>query len=181
MELYFNSEYVIIIKIIFRGKKMSNVNLIFLNNKAMEKEGVLDMRKAICDVEDVYKLYCTGDVINPGKCVLRWGKTTEDENILGRINAMPGYIGGEYDIAGIKWIGSGPMNFKEGLPRASVMVILNDPKTKLPVCIADGTAVSTIRTGASGELQLNCLLKATQKLLLFVEQAHKPQLNWKRR
>ena len=29
-------------------------------------------------------------------------------------------------------------------------IILNDPDTKLPVCVADGTAVSTIRTGASG-------------------------------
>jgi ornithine cyclodeaminase len=31
-----------------------------------------------------------------------------------------------------------------------VTVILNDPDTKLPVCIADGTAVSAKRTGASG-------------------------------
>ena len=45
---------------------------------------------------------------------------------MGRINAMPGYIGGDYNMAGIKWIGSGPMNYKKGLPRASVTVVLND-------------------------------------------------------
>ncbi|MBE7062304.1 MAG: ornithine cyclodeaminase family protein [Ruminococcaceae bacterium] len=88
---------------------------------------------------------------------MRWGKTVEDENTLGRINAMPGYIGGEYDIAGIKWIGSGPQNYKKGLPRASVTVLLNDPDTKLPVCIADGTAVSTMRTGASGGVAIKLL------------------------
>ena len=45
----------------------------------------------------------------------------------------------EYDMAGIKWIGSGPMNIKKGLPRASVTVILNDPDTKLPLCFAADT------------------------------------------
>ena len=29
------------------------------------------------------------------------------------------------------------MNYKKGLPRASVTAILNDPDTKLPVCVAD--------------------------------------------
>ena len=119
-----------------------NVDILFLNNKAMEAVGVNDMNAAIQDVERAYVLNQTEDVINPGKCVLRWGKTVEDENVMGRINAMPGYVGGEYDMAGIKWIGSGPMNYKKGLPRASVTIILNDPDTKLPVCVADGTAIS---------------------------------------
>ncbi len=138
---------------------MNSVKILFLNNKAMERAGVLDMAAAISDVEKTYILYAKGDVISPGKCVLRWGKTPEDENIYGRINAMPGYIGGEYDMAGIKWIGSGPQNFKKGLPRASVTVILNDPDTKLPVCVADGTAVSTMRTGASGGVAIKLLAK----------------------
>ena len=138
---------------------MAKVEVLFLNNKMMEEQGVLDMKAAINDVESVYKLNCQGDVISPGKCVVRWGKTVEDENVLGRINAMPGYIGGEYKMAGIKWIGSGPMNYKKGLPRASVTIILNDPDTKLPVCVADGTAVSTMRTGASGGIAVKLLAK----------------------
>ena len=132
-----------------------SVQMLFLNNKAMERAGVLDMRLAMKDAENTYLLFEAGDVIAPGKCVLRWGRTPEDENVYGRINAMPGYIGGEYDMAGIKWIGSGPMNYKQGLPRASV--ILNDPVTKLPVCVADGTEVSTMRTGASGGVAIGLL------------------------
>ena len=142
-----------------------NTDILFLNNKAMEELGVLDMQQAISDVEKAYVLNANGDVISPGKCVLRWGKTPEDENIYGRINAMPGYIGGEYDMAGIKWIGSGPMNYKKGLPRASVTVILNDPDTKLPVCVADGTAVSTMRTGASGGIAIKLLAKSDAKVM----------------
>ena len=140
-------------------------NIIFLNNKAMEEAGVLDMHAAIEDVKNAYILNQKQDVINPGKCVLRWGKTVEDENVLGRINAMPGYIGGEYDMAGIKWIGSGPMNYKKGLPRASVTVILNDPETKLPVCVADGTAISTVRTGASGGIAIELLAKSNAEVM----------------
>ena len=131
----------------------------------MEQAGVLDMHAAIADVKNAYILNQKQDVINPGKCVLRWGKTVEDENILGRINAMPGYIGGNYNMAGIKWIGSGPMNYKKSLPRASVTVILNDPDTKLPVCIADGTAISTVRTGASGGVAIELLAKSNAEVM----------------
>ena len=142
-----------------------NVNILFLNNKAMDEVGVNDMPKAIEDVKNAYLLNKSGDVINPGKCVLRWGTTVEDENVLGRINAMPGYIGGEYDLAGIKWIGSGPMNYKKGLPRASVTVILNDPDTKLPVAVVDGTAISAVRTGASGGIAIELLAKSNAETL----------------
>lgn len=144
---------------------MSNVDILFLNNKAMDELGVASMVDVMRDVENVYILTQKDDVIAPGKCVMRWGKTVEDENVLGRINAMPGYIGGEYDMAGIKWIGSGPMNYKKGLPRASVTVILNDPDTKLPLCVADGTKVSVMRTGASGGVAVKYLAKSDASVM----------------
>ena len=142
-----------------------SVNLLFMNDQVMRQVGVLDMRAAMRDVERVYTLYAQGEVINPGKCVLRWGKTVEDENVMGRINAMPGYVGGEYGMAGIKWIGSGPMNYRKGLPRASVTMILNDPDTKLPVAIADGTAISTMRTGASGGIAIRLLARTDARVM----------------
>ncbi len=144
---------------------MEKIDILFLNNKAMSELGCSDMGAVIHDVERAYVLAEEGDVIIPGKLPMRWGKTVEDENVYGRINAMPGYIGGEYNMAGIKWIGSGPMNFKKGLPRASVTMILNDPDTKLPVCIADGTEVSAKRTGASGGIAIKLLAKKYSKSL----------------
>lgn len=142
-----------------------NHEILFLNNKDMELLGAGDMRAVIQDVEQAYILTEKGDVIVPGKCVMRWGSTPEDENVMGRINAMPGYIGGEYDMAGIKWIGSGPKNYKRGLPRASVILILNDPVTKLPVCIADGTMVSAKRTGASGGVAIKHLSREDAEVM----------------
>lgn len=144
---------------------MSKADILFLNNKAMDELGVGSMTDVMHDVERVYVLNNEGDVIAPGKCVMRWGETIEDENVLGRINAMPGYIGGEYNMAGIKWIGSGPQNYKKGLPRASVTIILNDPDTKLPLCVADGTAVSTMRTGASGGVAISKCAKENAEVM----------------
>lgn len=144
---------------------MSKAELLFLNDRDMSELGCGDMNAAIHDVERAYTLTEQGDVLVPGKCVMRWGKTPEDENVYGRINAMPGYLGGEYDMAGIKWIGSGPMNYKKGLPRASVTVILNDPDTKLPVCVADGTEVSAKRTGASGGVAMKLLSRSDASVL----------------
>ena len=142
-----------------------SVEILFLNNQEMSELGASDMKAVIHDVERAYVLTQEGDVISPGKCVMRWGSTPEDENVYGRINAMPGYIGGEYGMAGIKWIGSGPQNYKKGLPRASVTIILNDPDTKLPVCVADGTEVSAKRTGASGGVAMKLLSKADASVM----------------
>ena len=65
-----------------------SVDILFLNNKAMRDTGVADMEAVINDVERVYTLTQEGDVIAPGKCVMRWGKTVEDENTLGRIQII---------------------------------------------------------------------------------------------
>ncbi len=142
-----------------------NVDILFLNNKDMQALGAEDMQAVLNDVEQAYMLTEKGDVLTPGKCVMRWGETIEDENKLGRINAMPGYIGGEYDMAGIKWIGSGPSNYKKGLPRASVILVLNDPETKLPVCLADGTQISAMRTGASGGVAVKLLARQDAEVM----------------
>ena len=107
---------------------MSNVDILFLNNKDMTDLGAGDMRSALHDVEQAYSLYEKGEAIIPGKVVMRFGDKPEDEHVFGRINCMPGYIGGEYNMAGVKWIGSGPQNYKKGLPRASVIIVLNDPE-----------------------------------------------------
>ncbi len=144
------------------------IGMLFLSNKQMDELGANDMSLVMHDVRRVLEMHENDELISPGKVVLRWGKTLEDENTLGRINAMPGYVGGEYDMAGIKWIGSNPGNYQLGLPRATVTVILNDPVTKLPVAVADGTAVSAKRTGAVSGLAIDKLAKKDVKAITIV-------------
>jgi len=128
---------------------MDRLTFRFLGLEDVVKAGALDMKRAVEDIENVLSLHDKGDYVLPGKIVLRWGEA-ENEYTTGRINGMPGYIGGAYAMAGIKWIGSNPENpFKFQLPRASALTILNDPETKLPLACMDGTVISAMRTGAA--------------------------------
>lgn len=119
----------------------------YLSQEQVVSLGGLDMPKAIDDVEEVFRLHAMGDFVLPSKVVLRWGDL-DSETTRGRINAMPGYIGGRFDMAGIKWIGSFPANIDRGLPRASGVTILNDPRSGVPLAVMDGTLISAMRTGA---------------------------------
>lgn len=122
--------------------------MLYLSQEDVIKCGGLSMEKAIEDLEKVYRIYDEGDCLLPGKIVMKWPGENSEETI-GRINAMPAYVGGEFNMSGIKWIGSGPHNpFKYGLPRASAVIILNDPVTMMPLAVLDGTLISAVRTGA---------------------------------
>jgi len=71
-------------------------------------------------------------------------------------------------MAGIKWIGSNPGNLKNGLPRASAITILNDPRTKFPLALMDGTEISNTRTGAVTGVAIKYLSKKnSQSLMVF--------------
>ena len=123
------------------------VEMIYLSPEDVIRCGGMSMDKAIDDLEEVFRLYDKGDYILPGKIVMKRHEPNAEET-TGRINAMPGYIGGRFNMPGIKWIGSGPQNpFKYGLPRGSAVIVLNDPETKVPIAIMDGTLISAICTG----------------------------------
>ena len=69
-------------------------------------------------------------------------------NPINRIIAMPAYVGGKFQKAGIKWIASFPDNIHNGIPRAHSVVILNDSTTGKPQAIINTPMLSTIRTSA---------------------------------
>lgn len=144
------------------------LNIRYLSQSDVIALGGTDMQAAISDMERVLSLKETGDAIVPDKVSMGWGKTVLEEKTLGRINAMPGYIGGEYRMAGIKWIGSNPGNLNEGLPRASAVTILNDPVTKYPASIMDGTLISLTRTGAASGVAVKYLSSETSRTLVLI-------------
>jgi len=82
------------------------------------------------------------------------------EETEGRINAMPAYLGGNVNLAGIKWVGSSPANpSRHNMPRASAVLILNDKETKLPLAIMEATIISAMRTGAVGGIAAKYLAR----------------------
>ena len=52
-----------------------------------------------------------------------------------RFMAMPAYLGGKTQMAGMKWYGSNVENKKKGLPRSILMMMLNDKDTGAPLAM----------------------------------------------
>lgn len=132
-----------------KGKTDKSVSFKYLSQENYIKAGGLDMDGTVEAIQKSFELHASGHTIQPSKPVIRWGGP-ETEETRGRIMTMPSYIGGNLDVAGMKWIPSMPNNTKElGMPRASAIIILTDPNTGFPLSIMDGTIVSAMRTGAA--------------------------------
>lgn len=69
-------------------------------------------------------------------------------NPINRIIAMPAFLGGNFKIAGIKWIASFPENIKRSIKRAHAVIILNDTETGAPTTLVNTALISGIRTAA---------------------------------
>ena len=91
------------------------------------------IEEAVCCMHD-------NDYVQPVKPYLRY------RNPKNRIIAMPAFIGGDINKAGIKWIASFPGNIKNGIPRAHSVVILNHADTGEPLAIVSTALLSVIRT-----------------------------------
>lgn len=89
------------------------------------------------------------DFAQPMKPYLRY------KNPNNRIIAMPAFIGGSFNVAGIKWIASFPDNIKNNLPRASSITILNNSQTGLPLAILSSNELSGLRTAAVSGYVIN--------------------------
>lgn len=103
--------------------------------------------QAIAEVEAAYLAHRKGLTVNPDSYFLRFPDSPRD-----RIIALPAALSGGIDVAGIKWIASYPGNVDRGLPRASAVLVLNDPKTGYPFACLEGAHISAVRTAASAVL-----------------------------
>ncbi|MBM7095170.1 ornithine cyclodeaminase family protein [Bacillus sp. H-16] len=146
----------------------NSLDILYLSQDDVKKCGGSDMNLIIEVIEKVISLHEEKDYSLPTKSTLRWGDI-DAETTSGRINSMPGYIGGEFKTSGIKWISSAPNNpFKHNLPRAAGIIVLNNEETLLPEVIMDGTLISAMRTGAVTGVVSKHLAKKESRVLGLV-------------
>lgn len=110
---------------------------------------VLDGSREECldVVRRAYLAHDAGETVNPQSGFLRFPHMPRS-----RIISLPAYLGGDFDVAGIKWIASFPDNRDHGLPRASAVLLLNDATTGFPFACLESSIISAARTAGSAVL-----------------------------
>ena len=115
---------------------------------------VLDgrQREVIELIEKAYRLHGEERTINPPSYFLRF-----PDRPTARIIALPASVGGDRPVDGLKWISSFPTNLDRGIPRASAVLILNDPATGYPYACLESSIISAVRTAASAAVAARAL------------------------
>lgn len=115
--------------------------MFYLNDKDI-KELQESWKKYAQIIVQATQVQVQDDFHQPIKPYLRF------KNPIDRIIAMPAYLGGSFNISGIKWIASFPDNLKLKIPRAHSVLILNDTQTGVPLATLESGMISGIRTAA---------------------------------
>jgi ornithine cyclodeaminase len=155
------------------------VNILYLNEKDVLKAGVNDVLRCTDCMEELLKLLEKGDYRMGGKdgnshgCMVSFPDNPAFPNMPAngpdrRFMAMPAYVGGKFDIAGMKWYGSNVGNRKIGLPRSILMVMLNDKTTGAPLSLMSGNLISAYRTAAIPGVGVRHLARKDAKVLGIV-------------
>ncbi|MBE1444138.1 2,3-diaminopropionate biosynthesis protein SbnB [Paenibacillus sp. OAS669] len=131
--------------------------MLYLHDGHIREIGV-DWGKLIGLIEEVIRLKDADRTSHPLKPYLRF-----PDEPANRIIAMPAYVGGSFDIAGIKWIASFPGNRLQGLPRAHNTILLNDSSTGKPIAFIHSGMLNAIRTASVSGLMLRAYLAARRQ------------------
>lgn len=137
----------------------TRIKFLYLSEPDMIKAGVKNMDQCVEAMEDLLVTLNKGDYVMGGVNHNSHGAQVifpDDPQFEGmpknaddrRFMAMPAYLGGKYQMAGMKWYGSNCENKASGLPRSILMMMLNDKDTGAPLALMSANLVSCYRTGA---------------------------------
>lgn len=137
----------------------TKIKFLYLSEPDMIKAGVKNMDQCVEAMEDLLVTLNKGDYVMAGVNHNSHGAQVifpDDPQFEGmpknaddrRFMAMPAYLGGKYQMAGMKWYGSNCENKASGLPRSILMMLLNDKDTGAPLALMSANLVSCYRTGA---------------------------------
>lgn len=133
--------------------------MIVLTQKEVQKILPLkDIKKVIEVVEKGFFDYSQAKVQMPAKLYLNFKKYNGDLRIMPSFSET-------LEMAGTKLVNVHPDNPKKGLKTVMAVIILNHPKTGLPLALMDGTYITALRTGASGAVATKYLAKKEAKTL----------------
>lgn len=158
---------------------MTQIDFLYLSEPDMIAAGVNDAAACVDTCEEVFSLLGHGDYLMGGANHNNHGmnivfpKETKFPNmpVAGpdrRFAAMPGYLGGRFDVCGNKWYGSNHANMQKGLPRSILTMMLNDKDTGAPLAMMSANLLSAARTGAVPAVAARHLANADSRVVSVV-------------
>lgn len=155
------------------------VDFLYLSEKDMIESGVTDVMACTECMEEVLKTLDDGDYRMGGEsgnshgCMVQFPEHPDFPEMPKdgpdrRFMAMPAYLGGKFDVAGVKWYGSNVENREKGLPRSILMVTLNDKETGAPIAHMSANLLSAYRTAAVPGVGVKYLAREDAKVLGIV-------------
>ena len=137
----------------------TRIDFLYLSEPDMIKAGVKNMPACVDCMEELLVTLAKGDYVMGGENHNSHGTMImfpDDPKFPGmpkngedrRFMAMPAYLGGRWQMAGMKWYGSNMENKAKGLPRSILMMMLNDKDTGAPLAFMSANILSAYRTGA---------------------------------
>lgn len=141
------------------GSTDTSINFLWLSEPDMIEAGVTDSAHCVDVMEETLILLDKGDYRMAGAsgnshgAQVNFPDNPEHEGMPAngpdrRFMAMPAYLGGRFNGAGVKWYGSNAENRANGLPRSIHVFVLNDAVTGAPKAIMSANLLSAYRTGA---------------------------------
>ena len=157
----------------------AKIDFLYLSEEDMIKAGVKDMASCVEVMEDLLITLYKGDYVMGGAnhnshgCMIMFPDDPQFEGMPKnaddrRFKAMPAYLGGRYQMAGMKWYGSNVDNKKKGLPRSILMMMLNDKDTGAPLALMSANLVSAYRTGGIPGVGAKYLAKKDAKVVSII-------------
>ena len=132
---------------------------VFLTDSKIRE--LINISQALRVSEKAFKAHGLNKVQMPPKIYLHLDKYHGD------FRAMPAYLE-EPEACGIKWVNVHPENKKYGLPSVMALIILNEPKTGLPLAVVEGTHITNLRTGAAGGIAAKYLARKNSSRIALI-------------
>jgi ornithine cyclodeaminase len=137
------------------------MQFLYLSQEDMIAAGGLEMAETIRVVEKAFRMVSQGQSIEPHMPSVGWNGGEGQ-----RLAAHLGALAGDVNRAGVKWAGSNPTNpVKHNTPRATVILVLNDPHTGYPLAVMDGTILNFTTTGATSGVAAKYLARPESEVI----------------
>jgi alanine dehydrogenase len=133
--------------------------MLILTQKEVQKILPLSqIKKVINVVERAFFDFAKGESQMPPKMYLTF------KEFDGDLRIMPSFSKNLL-MAGTKIVNVHPQNPKKGLLSVMAVIVLNDPKTGMPLALMDGTWITVLRTGSASAVATKYLARKAAKTL----------------